>query len=456
VNSSSDTIAAIATAPGAAGVCIIRVSGPRAFDVADLVFRCSGKPPSQRDAGTFVHGNVVQGPEIIDDALLLVMRAPHSYTGEDVVEIQGHGGPVVAKRILRAALDTGARMAEPGEFTKRAFLNGRMDLVQAEAVLDLIQARSDRAASAAAEQLQGSLSKKFNALYDEILGVTANIEATLDFPEDELPPAVMPELTAKLGAAHAGLNELIATWGEGHLLREGALVVISGRPNVGKSTLLNTLLGTDRAIVSPIPGTTRDVLEEGFILDGFLVRLIDTAGLRETDCEIEQEGIRRTHGQIKKADVQLYMIDASAGPNDEDQATMSRLDANASIVVLNKIDAVPQASLAAQGHTVVRTSLKSGAGVDELKRVLIAKLGGGHKNAAEQHAVISERHRKLLLDARAELDIALDLMQSGRDDGVPLASARLRSALELLGLVTGRVYQDELLDSIFSRFCIGK
>jgi len=456
VNSSVDTIAAIATAPGAAGVSIVRVSGPLAFTVADRVFRCPGKVPSQRDAGTFVYGSVVQGPDFIDDALLLVMRAPHSYTGEDVVEIQGHGGQVVAKRVLRAVLDAGARMAEPGEFTKRAFLNGRIDLVQAEAVLDLIQARSDRAATAAAEQLQGRLSAKFNTLYDEIMSVAANIEATLDFPEDELPPAVMPELTTRLGAARAHMNELIATWDEGHLLRDGAIVVISGKPNVGKSTLLNTLLGTDRAIVSHIPGTTRDVIEEGVVMDGILVRLVDTAGLRETDCAIEQEGIRRTHTHISKADLQVFMVDASTWPDREDEERLATLSPDETLVVVNKIDVANREFALPAPHRPVRVSLKTGHGIDELKRAMVTKLCGGHRRESVQHAVISERHRTLLLEAQSEVDAAFDLMQSGRDDVVSLATARLRTALERIGLVTGRVYEDELLDSIFSRFCIGK
>jgi tRNA modification GTPase len=452
---SKDTISAIATAPGAASVSIVRVSGSRALAIADQVFRCVGQKPSERAGGTFVHGHVLRDGAVIDEALLLIMRAPHSYTREDVIEIQGHGGSVVAKQVLRTVLEAGARMAEPGEFTRRAFLNGRLDLLQAEAVLDLIQSRSERAAAAAQEQLAGRLSADFDQVYAALMGVAADIEATLDFPEDELPAAVASELLARLGVARSRVESLLARWDEGHLLRDGATVVISGRPNVGKSTLLNTLLGTERAIVSEIPGTTRDVIEEGLVLDGIPIRLIDTAGLRETDCAIEREGIRRAHAHRGRADLQLYVVDASQDLTEEDRAHMAALDPARSIVVINKTDLSSSRAELSFVVPSLKTSLKTGMGVDALKQAIAEKLGGGHKGAI-QHAVISERHRQLLRGAGDSVDRALSLLKSGHDDAPTLAAEHLREALENLGQATGKVYHDELLNSIFSRFCIGK
>ena len=274
----------------------------------------------------------------IDEVIILIMRAPRSYTGEDVVEIQGHGGHVVARRILRRVLDGGARLAEPGEFTQRAFLNGRMDLLQAEAVLDLVRAKSDRAAVAALEQLEGSLSSRFNQVYDQLLAAATDVEASLDFPDDELPQTDTQEIIAHLRTAREEMAQLMTGWDEGHILRDGATVVISGKPNVGKSTLMNTLLGRDRSIVSPIPGTTRDTIEEGLILDGFPVRMVDTAGLRETDCVVEKEGVRRTVMQMERADLHLHMLDASRPMDEQDRAQVESLDADRCIIVLNKVD----------------------------------------------------------------------------------------------------------------------
>ena len=333
-----DTIAAIATPPGQGGVGIVRVSGSKVWKIADGIFK-SAERPSLAKGGTFLHGKVMSadGAEI-DEALCLIFRAPKSYTGEDTVEIQGHGGPVVLKKILRCCLDAGARMAEPGEFTKRAFLNGKLDLVQAEAVADLIHAQSDRAAQAALEQLEGGLSKKFNALYDGLMATAADIETTLDFVEDELPEDVFPNLGSKLDESFQWLENLLATWDEGRLLREGASVVIMGRPNAGKSTLFNALLGHDRAIVTALPGTTRDVLEETFVLDGIPLRILDTAGLRETECLIEQEGIRRARVHSAAADIAIYLIDSSQPFSPEDGPHLAKLDPKRTVVVLNKAD----------------------------------------------------------------------------------------------------------------------
>lgn len=453
--SRNDTIAAIATPPGQGGVGIVRVSGSNVWKIADEIFQ-GLELPSQAKGGTFLHGKVVaaDGTEI-DEALCLIFRAPKSYTGEDTVELQGHGGPVVLKKILRRCLDAGARMAEPGEFTKRAFLNGKMDLVQAEAVADLIHAQSDRAAKAALEQLEGGLSKQFNALYSGLMETAADIETTLDFVEDELPDDVFPNLGKKLDASFQTLENLLATWDEGRLLREGARVVIMGRPNAGKSTLFNALLGHDRAIVTDIAGTTRDVIEESFVLDGVPLRILDTAGLRETECLIEQEGIRRARAHSAAADIALYLIDSSQPVSKEDEEHLVRLNPARTVVVLNKADRkISDFKFQVSGFKFLDSSLITGFGVAELKVAISEKLGG--VSQAPAHAVISERHRNLLELARVELIQARERISEGGEEAAAPAAEHLRSALEALGQVTGRVYHNELLDNVFSRFCIGK
>ena len=455
----TDTIAAIATPPGEGGVGIVRISGPEVWRIADEIFRpLDSLPVAARKHGTFAYGKVVEseGGEI-DTGMALIMRAPRSYTCEDVVEIQGHGGAVGMRRILRRALDAGARMAEPGEFTKRAFLNGRIDLVQAEGVFDLIRARSDRAASAAMEQMEGKLSLQFDTVYDAFMEVTANLQTTLDFVEDELPDDVFTGIAGLLDTTFLALENLLNTWDEGRLLREGARVVILGRPNAGKSTLLNALLGFDRAIVSSTAGTTRDTLEEGFVLDGIPLRIIDTAGLRETDCEIEAEGIRRAEAHSAEAHLAVYLLDASQPLHAEDRERLNKLIPDKSVVVLNKVDLGNQVEdLKTEFPNLVRASLISGEGIEALKEAMAAALEKGADLHAPPHAVISERHRDLLIRAHEEAKQARQFLNQNVEENAVLATEHLRSALECLGQVTGRVYHEELLDNIFSRFCIGK
>lgn len=458
MHEATDTIAAIATAAGEGAISVVRISGPDSLAIADRLTVCGGAPPSKRAANTFLHGYVRQegadGGAIADEVVVLVYRAPHSYTCEDSVEIQGHGGAAAARRILRAVLAAGARAAEPGEFTKRAFLNGRIDLLQAEAVLDVIRARSDRAAAAAMEQLTGKLSRSFGSVYDDLMSVAADLEATLDFSEDELPSQLLSDVGTRLKGGREALRALIGTWDEGHLLREGALVAILGRPNVGKSTLLNAMLGTHRAIVTDTPGTTRDVIEESMVLAGVAIRLADTAGLRDTECQIEGEGIRRALGLMERADYVLYVVDASQPVHKEDVGNISQLAPARTVIVLNKCDqtvTVDDADLL--GRTVIKASMKEGWGLKEVKEALLRKLL--QSTGTPPHAVISERHRQLAQVACDELDQAIALAEGAEADTV-LAAARVRSALESLGLITGRTYYDELLEAVFARFCIGK
>lgn len=454
MQTSEDTIAAIGTAPGNGGIAVVRVSGPRTMDIADRIVHCRAPSPSQRRTMSVVYGHIVGRGGDVDEVLVLIMKGPGSYTREDMIEIQGHGGRVMAAAVLQAVLEAGARLAEPGEFTQRAFLNGRIDLAQAEAVADIVGARSRRAARAALEQLEGSLSTLVNGLYDQLLSIAADMEASLDFPEEDLPETLVQDAPERIGGAIAEMDRLMATWEEGRLLREGALIVISGQPNVGKSTLLNALLDTDRAIVSHIPGTTRDIIEEGLVLDGIPVRLVDTAGLRETSCEIENEGIRRTMKHIQKADLRLHVLDASQLPGPESFAQIFGMDPGRTILVLNKTDLglrVSRDRLA--GFTCIETSLLNKTGLADLKKAIRSALAQSIEMDAPPHAVISERHRQLLKKAREDALGAIDIFGQG---DTALASSRLRESMESVGLITGRVYQDDLLSAVFSKFCIGK
>ena len=335
----NDTIAAVATAPGMAAIAVVRVSGPGSLDVADRVFSGAKQRPSQWPANTFRHGRIIgKDMAVLDEVILLVMRAPKSYTREHVVEIQCHGGARSAARILQRIMDMGVRLAGPGEFTRRAFLNGRIDLAQAESVMDLISASTDRASSAALEQLNGRLSHEINRLYEKVLACCANIEATLDFLDDELPQHVRDEIISDAETAVIAVDRLVGTWKEGHLIRDGALVVISGRPNAGKSTLMNALLGKNRAIVSHIPGTTRDTIEEQLVIEDVMIRLVDTAGLCDSSCAIEKDGIKRARALMAASDLTLYIMDASEPIHSDDRENIAGLDPKKTIIVLNKAD----------------------------------------------------------------------------------------------------------------------
>ncbi|MFU8781126.1 MAG: tRNA uridine-5-carboxymethylaminomethyl(34) synthesis GTPase MnmE [Kiritimatiellia bacterium] len=451
----NDTIAAIATAPGAAGIAIIRISGSEAFAIADRIFRCKLPVPSQRPAMQIVYGHIVASGKDIDEALLLPFRAPASYTREDIVELHVHGGSISARAALQAIYQAGARPAGPGEFTRRAFLSGRIDLLQAEAVMDLISARSQRAADAAIEQLEGHLSQSFEKIYDALIAVAADLEAQLDFDEDELPARATTELLARLDATRQDLLKLVETWEEGHRLREGTLVVLAGRPNAGKSTLLNLLLGKNRAIVTPIPGTTRDSLEEEVVLQGFPLRIVDTAGLRSADCEIEQEGIRRSRTFMQKAEIVILLLDASRPLDPEDRALLAASTPDKTLVLLNKID-LGQVVHAHDIHAfpVVPCCLLHGEGLDAIKQTLGNML---HLTTqTEAHAVISERHRDMAQQTLQALNQAREILNKQEESCEMMAALALRDGIEPLGQITGRSYHDNLLEAIFSRFCVGK
>ena len=456
-DAAGETVAAVATAPGPAGIAIVRLSGPDAWAIAARVAQPPQPLPDWAAAvGRALHVRFAHphSGETLDDGLLLVFRAPRSYTGEDVVELQGHGGSVAARRLLEAVLAAGARPAPPGEFTRRAFLNGRLDLTQAEAVLDLIQARTDRAAQAARAQLDGRLGAEIRTHYAALVAIVADIEALLDFSEEEVPDGFLREADVRLARLLEPLQALIGSWHAGHLLREGALVVISGRPNVGKSSLLNALLGRDRAIVSEQPGTTRDSIEESLVLNGFLVRLVDTAGLRETACAIEAEGVARAGALVAQADLNLHLLDGSRALDAEDGRQLARLSPTRTLLAVNKSDLPPRLDREAlDGWQAVSISARAGHGLAALREALAGRLG--LPGAVATGAEVAARHREELERAAEAISEARRLL-GGAADGLVLAAQRLRTAALALARITGSVWSKDLLDAVFSRFCVGK
>ena len=447
----NDTIAAIATAPGPAGVCVVRISGPDALHVADRLTPLTSHKPSRHAAGTFIYADIIHPVtnEKIDDALILVFHAPRSFTGEEVVEIQGHGGTLPSKRLLEAVLAAGARMAEAGEFSKRAFLNGHVDLTQAEAICDYIQSTSERMAHVARAQLDGALGSRVTALYEAMLAHCADVEHQLDFDEGELSETFLKETTQALQQTMLPLAQMIQSWNtNGHVLRDGALVVLSGKPNAGKSSLLNALLGRKRAIVHHVPGTTRDVIEESLLVEGIPLRLADTAGLRVATDDVEQEGIVRTRDLMKQADINLHLIDAVTATDEE----LSAIPQDArSLFVLTKSDLLLTAANNQSREDRVFVSAQTGAGLDQLAQAILKKLGVVNASAGVE--IINQRHAQELRTAHTAAEQAQALLLQ-RD--LVIAANELRKAAEALGRIVGRVYSEDLLESIFSRFCVGK
>lgn len=441
-----ETIAAIATAPGRGGVAVVRVSGADAFHVAGVL---TGRTVGASDAGRFFHADFLSGGKVVDDGLVLIFAGPHSYTGEDVVELQGHGGSVAPRRVLEACLAAGARLARRGEFTERAFLNGRLDLGAAEAVIDLVDARTERAADDAVARLGGGVSRALEALYAAAIDVSSQVEHALDFSEDELPESFADDVRAAVDALLDRVERKLSTAREGRLLREGALVVLAGAPNAGKSSLLNALLGSARAIVSDTAGTTRDSIEEWLEIGGWPVRLVDTAGLRAAEGEIEAEGVARAEALIAQADLVLRLVPAGT-------TGVPSIDGNRrEIFVRSKCDLFPRGGREAwDGEPEgLRVSARTGEGLPELKREIAARLAScAAKNAEETGADVTTRQQECLFVAR---DALLRAREALALDWV-VAANELRAAATSLGRVLGKVYSDDLLDALFSRFCVGK
>ncbi|MGA8657993.1 MAG: tRNA uridine-5-carboxymethylaminomethyl(34) synthesis GTPase MnmE, partial [Chthoniobacterales bacterium] len=444
ITDNDDTIAAVSTPVGQGAIAILRVSGPATLSVLAKVFKARVKSPNLVPRRLYF-GEIHDGPVKIDETLVTYFQAPNSYTGEDIVEISCHGGILVTRKILDLLLRSGARAANPGEFTQRAFLNGKMDLTQAEAVMDLIHAQTELALRAANEQLAGHLGKELDHLRDALLTVLAHIEAYIDFPDEHIDPETGEALHARLEDIEFALSRLLATADQGRVLRHGLRTVIYGEPNVGKSSLLNLLLGYDRAIVSEIPGTTRDTIEEVINVLGIPVRLVDTAGARSSNDLLEKEGLRRTQDQVEQADLILWVVDASLPKK-------TPLTTRKSILVLNKTDLGMHADW--ESTKGVRFSCKLRTGIEELNQAIWNEVMGGSMAFQDLSIAISARHQACVREAKTMLLAGKDSLERGVSP--EFISIELRSALDAIGEVVGKVDTEELLGRIFSEFCIGK
>jgi tRNA modification GTPase len=442
-----DTIAAISTPAGEGAIALIRISGPEAVAVADRTFRGREKP-SQFPSHTQRLGEIVADDRVVDQVMLSVHRAPATYTGEDLVEISGHGGTLVSARVLEACLRAGARAADPGEFTERAFHNGKMDLTQAEAVIDLIRAQTDLALRAATEQLEGRLGDRIRAIRDGLVALRAQLEASIDFPEEGIAPESGGALCARADTLREQMKALLATAEQGRILREGVRVVIYGATNAGKSSLLNRLLGYDRAIVSDVPGTTRDTIEETVNLRGIPLRVTDTAGLRPSTNELERTGMARTEKALALADLLLHIADRNA-PRPPDFAASA--PSPNELLLLNKSDLSEHPDWA--GCEALRISCATEAGLVKLEEQILERITQRHLRA-QSGVAINTRHRDCLRRALA----ACDQVSAAIAEGVSpeYVTVDLRTAFDAVGEVLGVIGTEEILDSVFSQFCIGK
>jgi tRNA modification GTPase len=449
-----DTVAAISTPVGEGGIGIVRLSGPDAVRVVDSVFRSSrGCLLQDAESHTLQYGRIVQGANPVDEVLVAVMRAPRTYTREDVVEINCHGGIVATRAVLDLVLASGARLAERGEFTKRAYLNGRISLDQAKAVLDIVRARTRLGLEAAVDRLGGRFTQAMEALRSSLLSVLAELEVQLDYPDLEVEfDAIAPRVEAC--AAH--VKEMLDRSSAGRLIREGLTVVIVGRPNVGKSTLLNALLSEERAIVTPVPGTTRDTIEEHASLEGVPIRWVDTAGLREAEHPVEREGVRRTRAAMERADLWLLMVDTSEPKTVDDVQLMESMTETPVVLVLSKADLPDQWAEVPEGSWVatVRLSAKTGQGMDDLKQVLLDALLSGRLPTRNAVLLLDTWERDLLRRVQERLAGALDVVNGSSQ--ADLVAEELRRAYSIASELQGIDVSETLVDAIFSRFCVGK
>lgn len=455
----ADTIAAITTPLGESGIGAVRISGPGAYAVGDKIFKSKSEVPlKERRDRSIQYGTIVdENGNCIDEVLALIMKGPHSYTAEDVLEIQCHGGREALESILQLILRSGARMANPGEFTERAFVNGRIDLAQAEAVMDVIQAKSRAGLTSAVSQLEGRLSKVINKTRNELTELVTRLEVMIDYPEEDLEDIAVPDVSGALKGMQEKLQHMLEESQSGRMIRDGVMAAIAGTPNAGKSSLLNRLLQEERAIVTDVPGTTRDVLEEWITLRGIPVCLVDTAGIRETDDTVEKIGVSRARQYLDRADIILAVIDSSRPLTEEDKDILQSVAGKNVIVVLNKTDLPPVVTskdLSPYGFLLCPISASTGKGLDELKDMLLQEVLKGGFTDGPSALLTNTRHIELVRQS-AE---ALNRAQQSLQDGMPLdcAVVDIRQAWDALGSITGDTVHDDIVEEIFSRFCLGK
>ena len=451
---SDDTIAAISTPPGRGGIGIVRLSGPDSHNIAASLFRpesnSNAAAPNRAQFGKVIDARTA---EIVDEAILTCFKSPHSYTGEDVVEISCHGSPIILARVLQMAIDKGARVAEPGEFTFRAFFNRRIDLAQAQAVRDLINAQTQYQARVATKQLKGELSSRITPLKDKLVAVIVHLESSVEFVEDDISPDTVAALIQKLGDVVDALTRIARSFTFGRYVREGFDLAIVGRPNVGKSSVFNRLIGADRAIVTELPGTTRDALYENTSISGVPVRLIDTAGIRETTDLVEGIGITRSRSAIADADISLLILDASAPLNDDDLALLDFLPESSRLIALNKTD-LPNQLDEQSFNNAVGISALTGSGFEHLTAMIFERLSGDSSAERDDIMLTDARQHAAVTEAIGLLRDAREMMNERAFEEVILL--RLKGALAALGEITGETLTEDILGQIFSTFCIGK
>lgn len=455
-----DTIAAIATAPGEGGIGIIRISGSNSLKIANKIFK-----PFYKDGiedynnRTLIYGNIIDGENIIDEVLLAFMKGPNSYTAEDVIEINCHGGFISVKKILELILKNGARIADPGEFTKRAFLNGRIDLSQAEAVIDIINAKTNESHEIAQNQLEGSLSKKIRELRDKITAILAQVEVAIDYPEEDIEFITYNQLTEKTQEVQAEVEKMYQSADTGKILREGLNTAILGKPNVGKSSLMNSILGENRAIVTDIPGTTRDVIEEFVNIKGIPLKIVDTAGIRETDDVVEKIGVERSRESMKRADLILVVLDTSRAIDEEDLAILKSIDNKKTIVILNKMDLDAKLDLDCvqkyvDKENIINISALKNEGIELIHDRIEAMVFNGEIHNSQDVMITNSRHKDAIYKSMTAINDAI----KGLEDHLSydFIEVDLKDAWDSLGYINGDTIAEDLLDTIFTNFCIGK
>ncbi len=459
-----DTIAAISTPQGEGGIGIVRISGPEAVEITDKIFRTAKNKSRHQQNFKLVYGYIHDpgNERIIDEVLVGIMRAPHSYTKEDVVEINCHGGALPLRKTLEVVLKMGARMAEPGEFTKRAFLNGRLDLVQAESIIDIIRANTDEAMSLAIGQLSGGLSNKINEIKQQLLEITALIEANIDFPEEDIDDYNLEEILQRVGHIEHDINKLLENAEAGRIYREGLSTVIIGKPNVGKSSLLNVLLKENRAIVTDIPGTTRDLIEEVINIGGVPLKIIDTAGIRETEDIIEKIGVQKTKESIHAADFIILVFDAYDGLNKIDEQIIDMVKLKKGIKVLNKVDIQDREKLYITHKLkkilphwpLVDISALKERGINKLENEVVSMVTGGKVIPRDSIMISNIRHKNQLVKAVNYLKDVKNAISQGIS--IDLIAIDIRGAWEAVSEITGTAVSENIVDKIFAEFCIGK